>query len=269
MSSLSTADGSRRLTLAEYQAPAQPRRRLTFDELKALEHASSSVSPKVLAHVSPKLSIQRIQVEQSVLELVAKLATRANTAKKRKALAFPSLRRYYAKERKNLESGEIIRKGASYYGDIWKYLQSWAFRLMNDLQGRDLPLPDHAQLEDLFRSRIMERAVVLDLFEKGRPGLTPDTVEHLVEQAALAALRDFDRLYIKKQSERGTLARGKPKPSRRTWTEADLEVLALLDGMPPREQLELLNRGRARPFSRAAYYRLRQALRDRGDASRN
>lgn len=122
------------------------------DDTSRSLHASArpgpdAVSAKVRTPVSPKASSQGEQgADDGTLARVADLANRARGKGEhdRKQLAFPRLRRTYA-------------DGESYYLDVWDYLQAWAFRTLNDLQGAGYLRPSREQLAALFAARIRER----------------------------------------------------------------------------------------------------------------
>lgn len=223
-----------------------------------------SVSDKVLPTVSDK-AINPVGVDDELLARIAKLATRARGEgnKARKQLLFPPLRRVYAKERRDAQTGDITRKGKSYSYDIWKYLTTWGYRIGNDLQGIGQPLPSQEQFAELFEQRIFDRAVTYSAYDGKGAGLETDAVLQMADDAASATIRDWSPDYIQLQRERGRTGGKNSKRPPSSWDDADLDVLALFAGLPPMEQLDLFNEGRTKPVSRATYYRMRAALRER------
>ena len=99
------------------------------------------------------------------------------------------MRFVYAKRHTNAKTGEVERKGRSYYLDVWDYLQRWGFRLMNDLHGLGYALPTHSQLSALFEARIRERGHTWSRHDGMGTGLEWETVEKMSDDAATAALR--------------------------------------------------------------------------------
>lgn len=177
--------------------------------------------------------------DSGTLQRIANAATRArgNGNARRRELRFPTLRRVYARDRIDPESGEIIRRGASYYGDVWRYLQRWAYRILNDLAAEGYSSTSHHDLAALFRARLEQRAALWHPYDGRGPGLNGETIAEMADTAASAALRDWTPTYRQQQAERGRIGGSR---SRRgpTWTAEDLDALADLDGLTVAEQAE-------------------------------
>lgn len=191
------------------------------------------------------------------LESIALRATSAR-GQGRKALRFPALRRVYSRGRINPATGEW-RGGASYGGDVWRYVVTWGFRILNDAHVTGHAMPTAADLAALFAERIHERAVVwhsCDGRGGAHAGLSYDAADKLAEDAAVHVLRDWSPSWLDAQRERGR--RGGQRSRRGpTWTLADLDALAALDGLTVDEQAARLGK------SPASIKRMRHALRDR------
>jgi hypothetical protein len=171
------------------------------------------------------------------LQRIAANATRARRKGKgeRAALAFPPLRRVYAKARTDAQTGEITRRARSYYLDIWDYLQTWGYRILNDLQGVGLAPPAHTALLDLFLDRILDRARVWHPLDGHGHGLVLDDAHKLADTAAAATLRDWSADYIEQQRRRGA-AGGRASRRGPTWTPQQLADLQALDGLTVGQQ---------------------------------
>jgi hypothetical protein len=194
------------------------------------------------------------------LHRTAKLATRAHRKgrNERKELRFPTIRLVYAKARTDAATGEVTRQGRSYYLDVWDYLQAWAFRTLNDLQGQGLAPPTHADLAELFSERITDRGRTFHPYDGRAPGLSLLVVEEMAAEAASAALRDWTPTYRERQRRLGQIGRMMARDRGATWDDADLDELAKLSGMTTEKQAGALGR------SRRTVERMRAALRDRG-----
>lgn len=185
----------------------------------------------------------REAVRTHQLQHIAMLAARAR-GQSRKRMQFPTLQRTYRKAQHDA-SGMVVRSGGSYYASIWKYVQRWGFRIMIDLDAAKLAYPDESELADLFRTRIMNRALTFHPYDGRNAGLSTSTVDRLAEQAASAVLRDWSiqktKTYKADAARRGRVGGMKSKRTR-TWTDADLDVLALLTGLTVPQQADAMGR---------------------------
>lgn len=200
-------------------------RRLTLSEMRASIGGGSST--KVRANGSTKASTpRRGRADVSVLARIASAATRARGTghNDRGQLRFPSLQRSYAKQRHS-QSGE--RK--TYYAAVWRYLQLWGFRLLNDLQRDGYDPPSHEQLAALFEARIRERGHTWHRQDGRGVGLELGTVERLAEDAASAVLRDWSEAWI---ASRRAAGRTGGQRSRRGPSKATADALAALEALP-------------------------------------
>ncbi len=167
------------------------------NKVRALRPSNSQegVSAKVLEGVSNNASIPGGRETTSrVLARYAKASARSRGSQKgdRRVLRFPSFRTKYA-------------EGRSYYSDVWRYIQAWAFRTLNDLQGDHLPPPGREQLAELFEARIRDRGHTWAASPRRRRGrgLELATVHQLAQDAAEAALRDWNADWIQSRREAG------------------------------------------------------------------
>lgn len=135
----------------------------------------------------------------------------------RKVLRFPAFRPRYA-------------AGRSYYLDIWSYLQTWAFRTINDMQRDGYSPPTVEQLEALFADRIFERGRVWSEYDGKASGITSKDADQLAAEAAQAALRDWSATWIVGRREAG---RKGGSASHRGPSKATPANLAALAALPP------------------------------------
>lgn len=237
---------------------------------RPLRRVSLTVSNKVRTAVSEKVSSPSTTREPAsavVLARVASLSTKARGTGKndRKQLRFPSIRRVYARARVDAQTGEIVRKGRSYYLDVWEYLQAWGMRTLNDLQGQGFGPPDHEDLAALFEKRVRQRGRTWSSYDGRGAGLSIETVEVMVEGAATATLRDWSEEWIVGRREsgriRGSFSKRGPK-----WDADDLAILMLFEHLPASAGAHVFNRWRARSavVSRATFYRMKAAARTLG-----
>lgn len=228
-----------------------PPRKLTLAEMQATVSAYA-------ASDNPVFQAEREVPSAGTLWRISALSTRARTNGRiqRTALRFPTLRRVYARERRSAD-GLLIRKGASYAGDVWRYLSRWGFRTLNDLDGAGFAPPCHDDLAALFERRVLERGKTFyPLYSNRGFGLSTATVEQMADAASTAVLRDWSPTWIREQRERGRRG-GQFSKRKPTWTDADLDALAVLEGMTVTEQARTLG------VSMSTIDRMRRALRER------
>lgn len=246
-------------------------RKLTIEEMRA-DVSARRASKKVLAP-APDVSARRASrnpvlpprervADEGTLWTFSSKATRARTAgrSERKILRFPPLRPMYAKSRTDAD-GNVIRKGASYQGDIWRYLTTWGYRTLNDLDGAGYAPPSHDDLADLFERRVRERAKTYDTYYSNRGhGISFADIETMADAAATSVLRDWSPDWIRKTREWGATGGRKSRPSEpgHADSDADLDALAVLKGMTVAQQAVALN------VSPSSIDRMRRALRNRG-----
>ncbi len=164
----------------------------------------------------------------------------------------------YAKNRYDSE-GNLTRKGTSYKGDIWRYLATWGFRTLNDLDGAGYAPPSHDDLADLFERRMRERATTYDTYYSNRGhGISFGDIETMADAAAASVLRDWSPNWIRKTREWGATGGRKSRPSEPAYSDADLDALAALHGQTKAQQSIALD------VSQSTIDRMRKALRDRG-----
>lgn len=163
----------------------------------------------------------------------------------------------YAKNRYDSE-GNVTRKGTSYKGDVWRYLAVWGFRTLNDLDGSGFACPSHDDLAALFERRMRERAKTYDTYYSNRGhGISYADIETMADAAATAVLRDWSPDWIREMRARGATGGRNSKSPGPTWTDADLDALAALDGMTVSQQAVALD------VSPSTIDRMRRALRQR------
>ncbi|WP_307374483.1 hypothetical protein [Microbacterium sp. W4I20] len=163
----------------------------------------------------------------------------------------------YAKSRTDAD-GNVIRKGASYQGDIWTYLAKWGFRTLNDLDGAGYAPPSHADLAAMFERRVFERAKTYDTYYSNRGhGISMSDVEMMAPAAAEAVLRDWSPDWIRKTREWGAAGGRKSRPSEPAYSDEDLDALVALDGQTKAQQSIALD------VSQSTIDRMRRALRSR------
>lgn len=138
------------------------------------------------------------------------------------------------------------------------YLQAWAFRTFNDMQGDGYAPPTHEQVADLFEARVRERAKTWHPYDGRGPGLNLETVATMADKGANAALRDWSETWIAGRRTAGRKGGSLPKPPRRKWTDANLDALAALPaGLTRQQQADALG------LTLATTKRLWTALRER------
>ncbi|MFD7872434.1 hypothetical protein ACFV3I_18270 [Microbacterium sp. NPDC059771] len=164
----------------------------------------------------------------------------------------------YAKNRYDAE-GNLTRNGTSYKGDIWRYLATWGFRTLNDLDGAGYAPPSHEDLADLFERRMRERAKTYDTYYSNRGhGISYADIETMADAAATAVLRDWSPDWIREMRARGATGGRRSKSPGPTWTDDDLDQLASLHGQTKAQQSIALG------VSQSTIDRMRRALRERG-----
>lgn len=255
------------LSLPADAVPRTPRpRKLTLIELQLSVRANTS--NKVRARVEPT-GVQSTSdnpssqgegraTDAGTLWTFSALSTRARTAgqQQRRALRFPALGPVYAKERRDL-NGFVVRKAKSYRGDVWAYLTNWGYRTLNDLDGAGFAPPSHADLAELFERRVLERGrTFYPLYSNRGHGISTPDVETMAEAAAAAVLRDWSPDWIREMRERGRRG-GQNSKRPPTWTTADLDTLASLEGVTVAEQAAKMG------VSMSTIDRMRRALRQR------
>ncbi|KTS03575.1 hypothetical protein [Microbacterium testaceum] len=160
----------------------------------------------------------------------------------------------YAKERRDL-NGFVTRKAKSYRGDVWRYLTTWGYRTLNDLDGAGYAQPSHDDLADPFERRVRERArTFYPLYSNRGHGISLADVESMADDAAAAVLQDWSPNWILKMRERGaTGGRNSPGPGP-VWGDDDLDRLAAMDGLTIAQQSITLG------VSMSTISRMRRAL---------
>lgn len=243
-----------KLTLAEMRANLDSAN--TSDKVLAPQRDVSAYAHHDTTSDNPSFQGKGRATDAGTLWTFAARATRARTAgrQQRRALRFPALRKVYAKERRDL-NGFVTRKGASYAGDIWRYLVTWGYRVLNDLDGDGYLPPSHDDLADLFERRVRERAVTFyPLYSNRGYGISTPDVETIADRAATAVLRDWSPEWIREMRRRGAKG-GRTSKRPPSWTD---DALVALDGLTVAEQARTLGR------SPSTVDRMRRALRERG-----
>lgn len=249
-----------------FSVSANAARRLTLAEMQRTPVSAYDASSKVLAPVSangasssPVFPPRERRTDEGTLWRFSTLATRARTAgrSRRKILRFPALRPVYAKNRYGPD-GNLTRRGSSYNGDIWRYLTTWGYRTLNDLDSAGFAPPTHDDLTALFERRVRERGKTFyPLYSNRGHGISLADVETMADAAAAAVLRDWSPDWIREMTERGrTGGKNSPGPGP-LWTADDLDKLAALDGRTVAQQASALG------VSMSTIDRMRRALRQR------
>lgn len=247
----------RKLTLREMQASMVSAN--APDKVLAVELGVSAYQHHDTAPDNPVLPPKERTTDEGTLWTFSSMATRSRTAtwSQRKILRFPPLRPMYAKSRTDAD-GNVIRQGASYQGDIWRYLSRWGYRTLNDLDGAGYAPPSHDDLADLFERRIRERAKMYDTYYSNRGhGISFADAEIMSDAAATAVLRDWNPEWIREQRERGRRG-GKISKRAPMWADDNLDTLASLHGQTKAQQAKHLG------VSTSTVDRMRKALRERG-----
>lgn len=230
----------------------------TSNKVPAAELGVSANKHEGTTSDNPVLPPEERRTDEGTLWTFSSTATRARPTGRshRKILRFPALRPAYAKNRYDPE-GNLTRKGSSYKGDIWRYLATWGFRTLNDLDGAGFAPPSHDDLAAMFERRVHERAKTFDTYYSNRGyGISDSDVEEMAEAAAAAVLRDWSPDWIREQRERGRrggqISKRAPK-----WDDDDLDALSHLEGQTVAQQAAHLG------VSPSTVDRMRRALRAR------
>ncbi|MBB2974469.1 hypothetical protein FHX49_000010 [Microbacterium endophyticum] len=151
-------------------------------------------------------------------------------------MRFPPLRLVYAREKRDAATGETLHSGSSYYADVWKYLQNWGYRILNDLYLAGFAPAAHADLAWLFETRVLERATTFHPYDGKGPGLSTLLVEEMANKAATAVLRDWTPTWIARQQALGSIGGKLARRRSKTWTESDVDKLAKLGSLQTMQQ---------------------------------
>ncbi|MDT0157249.1 hypothetical protein Q9R19_06375 [Microbacterium sp. ARD32] len=222
-------------------AEARPARTPETSADKVLD----SFANKVLGTSSDNpISPWDMDTAQAVLTRYAHdaLPPRGRGKNARRQLDFPEPKATYPRGRIDPATGE--RRRGSYSSDVWGFLETWGFRILNDFDSDDIAPPTLDLLSELFADHVTRHANTWHPYDGRGPraSLRIDQAEDMAVSAAEHVLRDWTPDYIKQQRERGHNGgkAGRPRGPTKNTDENYRRLLRLPRGLTRQQQAKRL-----------------------------